>query len=449
MSDLPLSSSLFIAFILLVLSGFLSLSESTMFSLGRHQREVLKKQGKKSSSFIERLLKDPYQLIITILLADEVCNIAYTSSIALIVSGFLIGTSGEMLTLISIAIASPTLLIVGEIVPKTLGVKFPRSISRFIAYPLYSFHRLITPFRWVIMLLSIAFIWVFGVRNGRKSGVDMSAEDEVKALVELAGDHGVVTDIEKTLVESLFKLNDIPAYKIMTPSIDLFTLPARIPAHEALGMIKARAFSRIPVYKDDRDNIVGILFAKDLLTSGIPPNDPIEKILRPPTFIPRTKKGLELLTEFQQKRTHMAIVVDEYGRVDGLVTMEDLLEELFGEFKDERRTASMPGFTREDSSFFIEGSMKIEDFNNSLLFSVLRFGGLGHLGEDIESSAIPLEQGSETMGGFVFNLFGRLPQEGERVQYGGLEFTVTKVTGKRISQLRVERLDTTEALHVV
>lgn len=444
MSDLPLSTTLLVLVLILALSGFLSMSEASLFSLGRHQRELLKREGGTSARFIELLLYEPYKLIITILLGDEILNVAYASIIALTVRRVVEGTSEETLSLISLAIASPTLLLLGEIGPKTIGVRYPRTVSRIVSFPLYYLHMLITPARLVIMVISIAIARLLGVRIEQAQALDARTKQDLMALVGLGGEHGVVTEIEKNLVANLFKLEDITANKIMTPVIECFFLPADMTLEEAVPRVKQRGFSRIPVYQGEKDNIVGILFAKDLLTADPSKVRTIGQILRPPYFIPRTKKCIGLLTEFQLKRIHMAIVVDEYGRLDGIVTMEDILEELFGEFKDERRLSAGPYFMRENRSFYIQGGMKIEDFNDTLLFNILHFGGLETLGDDIERSIIPMEEGSETIGGFVFNLFGRLPQEGEQVVHGSLIFTVTKVTGKRIAQLKVERIEKEE-----
>ncbi|MEE9252601.1 MAG: hemolysin family protein [Thermodesulfobacteriota bacterium] len=439
MTELPLLSSLIFMIILLGLSGFFSMSETSLFSLGRHQRDRLKKERPRSSKKIEALLKEPHKLITTILLADEVFNVAYTSMVALTVRKLLSHSSENFLTLLSLLIAAPTLLLLGEIGPKTIAVKFPRFISTAVAYPISYFHLSITPIRWVFTAVSVMIVRLLGVNMRREPSRGFSSE-EVRALLGIGGEQGVMTNIERKLVEGLFKLEDVSAYKIMTPAIKCFMLPAELTLERSLGEVTGKGFSRIPVYKGERDNIVGILFAKDLLTADKQPDTSIEQICRPPYFIPTNKNGLELLTEFQQKRIHMAIPVDEYGRVEGVVTMEDILEELFGEFEDERRLAQEPLFTRDEESFIVPGSMRIDQFNGSLLFNVLRYGGIERLGTEIESSIIRNME-PETIGGFVFELFGRLPQSGEQVNFGSIQFTVTGISGKRISQLRVRRAE--------
>jgi len=439
MIDLPLNYTLFLIVILLMLSAFFSMSEGSLFSLGRHQREKIKKEGKKSAALIERLLKDPYKLIITILLADEAINVAYTSIVTSTLRKIIHLPSDQIITLICIGIASPTLLLLGEIGPKTIGVKYPRLLSTIVSYPLNLFHIIITPFRWIIMVLSIGLTWLLGgkIEHEQRTGFN---PDEVKALVGLGSEEGVVTDIESKLVGSLFKLEEVPAYKIMTPSIDCFFLPVTISSADAIIEVKKRGFSRIPVYKGDRDNIVGILYVKDLLSATAPDGLTLEGLIRPPYFIPRTKRAFDLLREFQQKRIHIAIVVDEYGRVDGIVTMEDILEELFGEIEDERRVTKEHTIKKDGEAILIPGSLKIDEFNDTILFSVLRFGGLENLAAELELSILPAEEDHETMGGFVFDLFGRFPHEGEHVSYGSIIFTVNKVSGKRITEIKVERL---------
>ena len=199
------------------------------------------------------------------------------------------------------------------------------------------------------------------------------------------------------------------------------------------------------MYKDEQNNILGILYSKDLLTSNAPGIDQgvslIENYLKKPYFIPRTKMAFDLLREFQRNRIHMAIVVDEYGRVDGIVTLEDILEELFGEIEDETQLDIKPSARISDNALIVPGSIKIEEFNQNYLFMVTRFGGLSRLGENLESSVLPIEEEHETLGGFIFDLFGKFPTEGESVDYGGLHFTVLKIQKKRISEIKVEVLD--------
>lgn len=439
MEDISLSYNIIIILVLLFLSGFFCLSEGSLFSLGRHHLDGLKKDGKKSSKLIQKLLKDPYKLIITILFADEIVNVAYSSVIGLTVGSLLHNYSEQTIMIASVAIASPSLLLLGEIGPKTLGVKYPKIIARIISYPLHYFHILITPIRWVLMGLSIGFTRILGGKIEPEHIEKFSAE-EVKTLVGIGSKEGVITEIEKKLVGSLFKLEDVPAHKIMTPSIDCFLLSSDLSRSQALYDIKKRGYSRTPVYKETKDNIVGVLYAKDLLSFDSSGEKTIKKLLKPPYFIPRTKMAFDLLREFQQQRIHIAIVVDEYGRFDGIVTMEDILEELFGEIEDERRVIKTAEIRSQGESIIIPGSMKIDEFNDSYLFTVLRYGGIENLGEELEESILPSQEDHETVAGFVFDLFGRFPSQGDSVSYGNLTFTVYNVSGKRITEIRVQRM---------
>jgi len=225
----------------------------------------------------------------------------------------------------------------------------------------------------------------------------------------------------------------------MTPGIDCFLLNQTLSPQGAVYAVKKRGFSRTPVYSDTKDNIVGILYAKDLLSYDLTTQSNIKNYLRLPYFIPRTKMAFDLLKEFQQERIQIAIVVDEYGRFDGIVTMEDILEELFGEIEDERRVVKKSEVRWEDEALIIPGSMKIDEFNDIYLFTVLRYGGLENLGEDLEASILPSEEDHETIAGFVFDLFGRFPAEQERVSYGSVSYQVSKVSGKRITEVQIQR----------
>lgn len=439
MEEISYSYNIILILVLLFISGFFCLSEGSLFSLGRHHLDSMKKDGKKSSRLIEKLLKEPYKLIITILFADEVVNIAYTSVIGITVGSLLHQSSEQTIMLVSIAVASPTLLLIGEIGPKTLGVKYPKIIAAAISYPLHFFHVVITPVRWVLVVLSIGFTRILGGKVEQEHTEKFSPE-EVKTLVGIGSEEGVITEIEKKLVGSLFKLEDVPAHKIMTPSIDCFLLPVNLSRSQALYDIKKRGFSRTPVYKENKDNIVGVLYAKDLLSFDLSEEKTIKKFLKPPYFIPRTKMAFDLLKEFQQQRIHIAIVVDEYGRFDGIVTMEDILEELFGEIEDERRVIKTAEVRWQGESLIIPGSMKIDEFNDTYLFTVLRYGGIENLGEELEESILPSEEDHETVAGFIFDLFGRFPAQGDSISFGNLTFTVYKVSGKRITEIRIQRM---------
>ena len=312
--DTPLIYNLLLIFLLLFGSAFFCFAEGSLFSLGRHQRQSLYKENTRTSNVIKGLLSNPFKLIITILFADEVVNVAFSSIVGLTVQSLMTESSEKMVAIVSIAIASPTLLLLGEIGPKTIAVKFPRILAKVVSYPLHLFHLLITPIRWVLMILSIGFTKILGGKVGYQEHKGFST-DELRILVGIGNEEGVLNEVERNLVSRFFKLEDVPVYKIMTPNIDNFLLSSEYTIKDAFYEIKKRGYSRIPVYKGEVNNIIGILYSKDLLTTGEPGVDhglsKIEKYLKKPYFIPRTKMAFDLLREFQRNRIHMAIVVDE------------------------------------------------------------------------------------------------------------------------------------------
>ena len=437
-------------FFLLCCSAFFCFSEGALFSLSRPQRESISKQGSRVSAAIEKLLSNSHKLITTVLLADEIFNIAYSSVIGLTVRKHLQDTPEQTVALISLAIASPTLLVFGEIVPKTAGVKFPRSISKAVALPLYFFHLAVTPLRWAILFVSGFFIRVFGDDMGHRTRENDISSDELEILVGMGRDEGVLNEVEKYLADGFFRLEDLPAHRIMTPAIDCFILPHNIEVAAAIGEVSRMGRSRIPVYEGQMDNIVGVLYSKDLLKWDFTEHSgsaTVSEFLRTPYFIPRSKPSERLLREFQARRIHIAIVVDEYGRFDGLVTMEDILEELFGEIEDERSVLNKTSPAVRRGAVTIPGGMRIEEFNEDYLFPVARSAGLRRRGEILENSVVPLRRENETVGGFVFDLFGRLPEQGEKIDFGKLVFTVQSLEGRRISEIRVDVKEESDGVH--
>jgi putative hemolysin len=222
---------------------------------------------------------------------------------------------------------------------------------------------------------------------------------------------------------------------VLTPEPDLLIIPVETSRTNALIEIKKRRLSRIPVYKGETDNVIGILHSKDLLNNK---SEDISSILHEPYFVPDKKNVFELLQEFQVKKTHIAVVLDEYGRLEGIVTLEDILEEIFGQIENEREV-DMNLIDYRKGILEIGGGLRINDFNESCLYTALRSGGLKALGEEISKSLIPEDLDIETVGGYIFTNIGRLPIEGESITNGNIKLIVLKVENNRITRIKVVR----------
>ncbi len=423
---------------LILLSGFFSITESSIFSLQRYQVELIKKRSK-VGKILESFIKKPASIIATILLADEILNVTITSLISTKLDEVFTGRiSEELISVIAILVTSIIVLIFCEIIPKTIGVKFSRTLSVIVARPVDILNKILYPLTLFFDYLSNQLIKIFGV----KSEVIIASENSapITSLIDIGEDSGSVKRSESQLIDNFLKLEEIPLSKILTPEPDLLILNSSASSDEALRLIKNKGFSRVPVYQGDSDNIIGVLYSKDLLNS---PSSDFYPLLREPFFVPIQKNAFSLLREMQLMRLHMAIVIDEYGRLEGIVTLDDILEEIFGEIEDETDRENQNIFI-VDQEVYILGKTKIKEFNETSLFVALRKSGLANITNEIEQSYIDENLGIETIGGFIFTSLGRLPKVGESIINGNIQLIVKEIVDNRITKINVRRINSND-----
>lgn len=404
-------------FVLLLLSGFFSGSETALFSLSEFQKKLLLRNNGEKGQLINHLLEKPRRLIITILLGNEFVNI----SISTLTAGLLIRIFQKETPWINILIVLPVLLLFGEITPKTIALKNNIGFSSMVSRPLAGFQKVITPVQWFIRKISDAIVNLILLRQSRKSNI--LTEDVVKELVHESEKEGLIDSSAKKFINNIFDFGDALVSDLMTPRSNIFACPDEYSIREIIRNVKQKHHSAIPIYKDDLDNIKGILFATDLI--GLSESDienseeTLVRILRDPYFVPENLRAEELFKTLKNNKISVAITLDEYGGVTGIITVEDLLEKIFGEIYDEFEINDKHYHKLSENTYKISGTMLLEEFNT--VFQC-----------QLEN------EGMETIGGFVFTLFGKLPAENAFLTYQKFQFQVEKVKNNRIETLRLK-----------
>jgi putative hemolysin len=332
-----LSVAIPLATLCVFVSGFCSGTEVALFSLRRVDREQLARSESVFDQRIIKLLERPRRLIATVLIGNEAFN-SLLAVLALLVVLRLVDVGSPWLYgLIALGVALPLVLLVAEVTAKTLAAKAPLTWARVAVYPLSAFAVIITPFRLIVHVLSEILLRPLGDAARTRPSRDLS-EQEFKSLVDAGSAQGQVDARERRLIHRVFEFSDKNVGQVMTPRERIFALSYDLPTHRLVREIAARGFSRVPIYQKSLDNVRGIVNAKDLVraAAGQQPARPLGEILHEPLFVPRTTPVKRLFLTFKQKKVHMAIVVSEYGKVLGLVTMDDLLAQIFGVLRDER-----------------------------------------------------------------------------------------------------------------
>jgi len=398
-----------------LLSGFFSSAEAALFSLTELHLHKMKLDRYPFLRFVNELLENRRRLLITIVVGNEAVNIG----ISVLAASFFISLFGVNGQWVAIVFTSVVLLIAGESVPKTFGVTYSMQTSSAVSPILVIFSRLEYPF--VVGLEKVSDFILSRFIHSKSRNDDPIMEDEFKTLIDAGSRDGVVEESQKELINRIFELGDKPVTDIMVPRVDMFCLPATMTLEEvAAEVIKAR-HERVPVYAGDRDDITGILYARDLLNAALQEIKPdnIEKLLKRPYFIPEGKTINGLLHDFQENRMQIAVIVDEYGGVSGLVTLEDILEHLFEEDLTDCNKLQNGCERLDENTIIVPGKLPIEQFNI------------------LTQAQLPSAE-FDTIGGFVLHLFGNLPSVGEEYNYPGFIFRIENVGRSRILKIRVE-----------
>jgi putative hemolysin len=341
-SDVLLRLLLYLA--LLLMSGFFSGSETALFSLSPVQLLKLEQSGRRRASLVGQLLAQPRRLIATIFIGNEFVNIGASALMASVSHHYLAQHGKVVVSLVSTAISVTLILFLGEITPKNLAVRIVERWSLVAARPLWLLALVMAPLRWLIE--KIADIVVHLVSRRVATEEASVGEDEFLTMVDAVAEEGEIDKSEQILIRNIFEFGDRRVTEVMTPAHEVVALSYNLPLSRILAEVRGSIYSRIPIYQGTRDRIRGVLYLKDLIPVAYklrPQRRRLQDLLHPGYFIPKSTKCEQLFREFRRRRIHLALVVDEYGHFVGLITMEDLLEELFGEIRDEKELPSPTG----------------------------------------------------------------------------------------------------------
>ncbi len=400
--------------VLLFFSAFFSGSETAFFSLSRFSVAELEKGGSRKRA-IAALLRSPRMLLVTILFGNLLVNIASTSA----VTALAIGLFGERGVGIAVLVMTFLILIFGEITPKSLAMKNAVTVA-VAAVPLLKLFMIVfTPVRFVLGRIAD-----FAVERSRRifgNSSDAYGARELATAVELGHHEGLFDRFETELLTNLFLFVETTVREIMTPRVEVFSLDVETPLNDVIMQVRDRGFSRVPLYEGQSDNIVGVLLAKDLLRYSRDERVSLREIMRPARFVPDSKKIRDLFGELIAVKQHIVMVVDEFGAFDGVVTLEDILEEIFGNIRDRREPRVDEYLRSGEDRIVVDGSMHLVDFNE--IFET-----------ELESREV------ETVAGYLIEHVGRIPREGESFRLGRLRFLVLSAEPTRVSKIKIERV---------
>ena len=404
-------SDLVTLLILLMLSGFFSSAETALFSISQTRARHMAKDKIRTHLLIKRMKDDPHKLLTTILIGNNVVNVAASAIATALTIGMFPNRQAVGLTT---GVMTFLILVFGEVIPKSFATRNNILIAKLTIYPIHWLSILFTP-----IILFLNFIPRI---TGRISKTPSATEQELITFVEVVEEQGEIKEAEREMIHNIFELDDTNASEIMTPRADMFVVDADAPLD--LKTIADSGFTRIPVIEGDIDHVVGILNIKDIFmhqaTSGTPVD--VRSVMRPPYFVPENKKLDRLLHQFKARKNHMAIIVDEYGGVSGLITLEDALEELVGEIRDETDKEDPHIITKKPKEWLVLGKSEIEEVNQRI--------GIN----------IPESKGYDTFSGFILDRIGRIPEENEAFTINGFKVVVMEMDGNRIKRYLVQAL---------
>ena len=406
------SLAYFLFFLCLILSGFFSGSEIALVSTNQAKVRTLLEENKKGAKALSILKNNTDHLLITILIGNNVVNIAAAS----IATAIAIDAYGDVGIGIATGLVTILMLIFGEIGPKTYSARHPEKVALFASRFILFFSYILTPILWIYD----------GFKKVFRIDTDLShpivTEEEIKQWIDVGEESGTIEEEEHEMLYRVFRFTDTIAREAMTPRGDVKMINDQSSLEEAIDIFNETGFTRIPVYHEQVDNITGVLNVKDVFSAIFNKKQEatINSLKYEPVFVPESKKIDELLNELQIKKTHLALVVDEYGTYAGVITMEDILEELVGEILDEFDEEEIQIQKIEDGVYLIDAGAWVTRINEEIMID------------------LPLDESYETLGGLLIDRLGHIPKRGEIIYLeNGIKMQVMKMRGRRIVEIRL------------
>lgn len=424
-----ITSQLIIMIILILFNAFFASAEMAIVSLNKNKVRLLADEGNKKAELLIKLIKEPTKFLSTVQVGITLAGFFNSASAATGISGDLAFYLKELkvpysrqiaLTIVTIILSYMT-LVFGELFPKRVALKKAETIAMFSVRPILFISKITAPF---VKLLSASTNILVGLVGLDKEGLEERVSiEEIKSLVEAGQEHGVINETEREMINSIFEFDDKLAYEVMTPRTEVYLINIDTHLSEYLDELMEERYARVPVYEGDTDNIIGILYMKDFFIEARKhgfENVDIRGILQSAYFVPETKNIDELFLELQSSKTHMAVLIDEYGGFSGIVSIEDLIEEVMGEIEDEYDDDE-PKIKKIDcNTFIIDGLLSLDDFNDYFHLDIIG-------------------EGYDTIGGFLIDLLGRIPKNAEEknIEYENLIFKIEEIKEMRIEKIKV------------
>lgn len=400
--------------ILLIGSGFFSASETSLMSLSKIRIRHMQEEGVKGAKLVASLIEDSNKLLSTILVGNNVVNIAATSiSTSLFMT--LLGSNGVP---VATAVMTVLVLLFGEITPKTIAANNSEKVAIFVSRPIKVIIFILKPVVWVFNLVTGVIFKILGVKD--KSNQPYITEEELKTMVNVSHEEGVLEIEERQIINNVFQFGDMQAKEAMVQRLDMIAINSEDKYEEIIEMFKNEKFSRMPVYNESIDDIIGILNIKDIifLSDEEIQQFNIKDYIREPFFTYEFKKITQLLEEMKIEKSQMAIVVDEYGGTAGLITIEDLVEVIVGDIEDEYDEEEEEIQVIKEDEYIVDGSIKITDVNELI-------------GVRLESEEF------DSIGGYIIGYLRRLPEENEVIEVDNIKFCIESLDKNRIKKVRI------------
>ena len=395
-----------------MLSAFFSGTETAYFHIRKHRKETPEK--------IKSVLDSPQRLLVFLLTGNTIVNVTIAFLAAYVTANVADEYEwGEStLILLEVLVVSFVILVFGEILPKMIAIKNSKEFALRMYVPLKVMMFILSPIAQGFNTITNVVIKVLPFRREKI----FDSEEELIILAELGEEEGTLQEEESDMIQSIFDFKEKTVGEIITPRVDIVSLKSDESIDKLMDIIGERQFSKIPIYKDTIDNIKGILYAKDIIPylMGSRPNINLQSLARQPFFVPETKPIDDLMEEFKLRKTSIAIVVDEWGGTEGLVTLEDVVEEVMGEIRDPYDQEESNAIRQSDGSFIVDGSITIYDLEEET---------------DIE---FPEERDYDTLGGFILDILTDIPKTDEKVEFNNMVFTVQTIENNRIGKIKIQ-----------